>query len=349
MNSLANLIFFRIFRMTVYSTIAMTFCAWMIQSSRYLTMLNGGLSLATFLKFTSFLSVDITALILPISFAISSAFVFHRLKEHNQIVALQSAGIAPQRLLRPLLGLGLVITGYLYISNLYISPMAWKTFRKMEFNIKNNIEVPSNAGPIFTSSKFSVYARQYLGDFTFKDICVVDNRESKKICTMSAQFGTVKNNTLLLKNGERLEINFENHKNSVAKFDYYSYDLKNIAGFHEQNQRPNEKFISELLKEIPGDEAKSMEQRALFHQKTLSPLLTILFALAAFILVVLSPYTRKQSYVRIAILIGFLIVMQGVFLVFANIAMKNEIFSFVNYGFVCSALLLSIFLASEKK
>ena len=342
MNNFLNLISLRILRITVYSTIAMAFCAWIIQSSRYLSMLNGGISLSVFFKFTSFLFADIIAFILPIAFSISAAFVFYRLKEYNQIIALQAAGISPRKLLRPLMTLGCIITGYLYISNMYISPMAWIHFRKMEFNIRNNIEVPSSAGQIFTSSKFSVYAHQYLGDFTFKNIFVIDTRETHKTHSMFAQFGTIKNNTLILKNGERLEVNYANHKNSTARFNYYSYDLKGITGFQEQKPRANEKFMQELLIKTPRNESKFKEQLSMFHQKILSPLLTIIFALAAFILVVLSPYTRKHSYTRIAILIALLIIAEGIFLTFTNIAMKDEIFNFINYGFVGIMLLLSL-------
>ena len=134
MNSLTRLVFFRIFRTTVYSTVALSFCTWIVQSSKYLALLNNNLSLAKFFRMTSFLSVDIIAFLLPITLAVSAGFVFHRLAESNQIVVLQAAGIAPQKLLKPLISLALFVCGYLYLSNSYISPVSWREFRKMEFN-----------------------------------------------------------------------------------------------------------------------------------------------------------------------------------------------------------------------
>ena len=155
MNRLASVIFFRILRTTIYSTTALTFCSWIVQSSKYLTVLNNNLSLADFFRFTSLLIVDVVAFILSIALAVSVGFVFHRMAGTNQIIAWQSAGISPQKLLTPLVWLSMIITGYLYLSNAYISPLSWRKFRQIEFNIRNNVRPPNNAGQIFCSNNFS--------------------------------------------------------------------------------------------------------------------------------------------------------------------------------------------------
>lgn len=348
MNSFARLIFFRIFRTTVYSTVALAFCTWIVQSSKYLELLNNNLSLSRFFRLTSFLSVDIVAFLLPITLAISAGFVYHRLAESNQIVVLQSSGIAPQKLLTPLVELALIVCGYLYVSNAYISPTSWREFRQMEFNIKNNIEPPENAGRIFSGRNFSVYAQKYYGECTFGNIFIIDTREKEKTCTLFATKGAITNNVLTLTNGERLEVDFGSHKNSATRFSSYVYDLREILDIHEVQKRPNEKFLSELMREIPNDPSKTKEQKALFHQKILSPLLTLIFSLMAFFLVGLAPYVRKITYLRIAFLITYMIIVQGSFLAFANIAAKNEIFNYLNYVFVFVMLFVSIFAVREK-
>ncbi len=348
MNSLTKLIFFRIFRTTVYSTVALSFCAWIVQSSKYLELLNNNLSLTKFFQLTSFLSIDIIAFLLPITLSVSAGLVYHRLAESNQIVVLLSSGIAPQKLLVPLMELSLIVCGYLYLSNAYISPISWREFRQMEFNIKNNIEPPENAGRIFSSRNFSVYAQKYYGDCVFGNIFIIDTREKNKTFTLFASKGAITNNILTLSNGERLEVEFNNNQNAATKFGSYVYNLGKILDIHETQIRPNEKFLPELIKEIPNDLAKTKEQKALFHQKILSPLLTIIFSLIAFFLVGLAPYVRKITYSRIAFLITYIIVTQGSFLAFANIAAKNEVFNYLNYGFVFVMLFVSILAVREK-
>ncbi len=347
MRSLLNVIFFRIFRTTLYSTIALTFCAWIIQSSRYVELLNNNLSLAKFFKFTSFLSVDIIAFILPISLAISAAFVFHRLSESNQIISVQSSGLAPQKILKPLILLGVLCTGYLYLSNAYISPLAWREFRNMEYNIKNNIDPPTSSGLIFAGNNFSVYAQQYLGDLFFGNIFIVDSRNPKKTCTLFAKLGSINNNILTLKDGERIEINFQTHNNSSANFETYVYNLKEIIQIHELRKNSNEKFLNQLLIEHPNDKAKTLEKKALFHQKILSPLLCLIFSLFASFLIVLAPYTRKPTYSRMAILISLIVITEGIFLSFTNIAITNPLFSSINYIFTILLLLVSTLLVKE--
>lgn len=304
--------------------------------------------MAKFFRMTSFLSVDIIAFLLPITLAVSAGFVFHRLAESNQIIVLQAAGIAPQKLLKPLITLALFACGYLYLSNSYISPTSWREFRKMEFNIRNNIEPPDNAGPIFSSDKFSVYAQNYYGGFVFGNIFIVDTREKGKTFTLFAKKGAVDNNILSLYNGERLEIDFNNQKNSTTRFGSYTYNLKEILDIHEVRTHPNEKFLTELLEEIPNDLAKTKEQRALFHQKILSPLLTIIFSLLAFFLIALAPYVRKITYSRMALLITSIIIVQGSFLAIANMSAKNEIFIYVNYAFISIILIISVLIVREK-
>ena len=70
-----------------YSTIALTLCAWIVQSSRYLDMLSQyNISLVRFFKFSSYFCIDIIAVILPISSAILTAIVFYRFVKSNQII-----------------------------------------------------------------------------------------------------------------------------------------------------------------------------------------------------------------------------------------------------------------------
>ena len=165
---------------------------------------------------------------------------------------------------------------------------------------------------------------------------------------MFATKGAISNNILTLSNGERLEVSFRDRKNSVTRFQSYIYNLKEILDIHEAQTRPNEKFLTELLKEFPEDPSKTKEQKALFHQKILSPILAVIFSLMAFFLVGLAPYVRKITYSRIAFLITSIIIVQGSFLAFANIAAKKEIFNCINYVFVFIMLIISILAVREK-
>ncbi len=332
----------------MYSTAALTFCAWIVQSSRYLDMLNShNLSLARFFKFTSYLSVDIIAIILPISLAVSAAFVYQRFKESNQLIALQAAGISPRKMFAPLMALSAIMLCYLYVSNFYISPYSWKSFRHLEFEIKNNIEPPENAGIIFSNDKFSIYAQHYSGNLNFQNIFIVDSRISNKKSAYFAKSCLIKNNTLYLNNGERIEIDSVSQRSSTMSFASYNYDLKQIFNSEKRPSQPNEKFASELL-----NNSGSMENihtlHALFHQKMTSPLLTLIFSMLAFWLILLAPYSRKLTYSRMGALIFLIASFQGIYFWVVNAAARTPRFTFFNYFMVLSGLIVSTFLILRK-
>ena len=325
----------------------MTFCAWIVQSSRYLWVLNGNsVGFVKFLQFTMYLSIDIIAVILPISIAISAAFVYQRFNESNQLIALQAAGFSPRKVLTPLLNMVMLAVGYLYISNVYVSPNAWKEFRSFEFKIRNNIDPPEKAGAIFSNGGFSIYAQGYIGDFSFGNLFVVDARNPENVFSYFAESGTIRDNILFLANGERVEVDFVNHKNSIMHFKSYSHDLKEILGMEKRSAQPNEKYIHELLLEN-NDETATKMSLALFHQKITSPLLAAIFPMLSFLLILLTPYARRY-YWRTILLIAIIILFQGSYFWIANAAEKNLDFIKLNYALMGSSLTVLTMLIIKK-
>jgi lipopolysaccharide export LptBFGC system permease protein LptF len=283
--------------------------------------------------------VDIIAVILPISLSISAAFVYQRFNESNQLIALQAAGFSTRKVFIPLLHMIALVTGYLYISNTYISPKAWKEFRSSEFKIINNIDPPGKAGIIFSNGGFSVYAQEYIGDFYFGNLFVIDARNPLNILSYFAERGTIQDNVLILKRGERIEIDFINHKNSIVYFELYNCNLKEILKIEKRAVQPNEKYIHELLQKN-DDESTAKMDRALFHQKITSPLLVVIFSMLSFLLVLLTPYDRKFSYRNIMLLIAAIVMFQGSYFWIANAAAKNLEFIKLNYALIISSLII---------
>jgi lipopolysaccharide export system permease protein len=318
-----------------------------VQSSRYLWVLsNNNIGFSKFLKFTSYLSVDIISVILPIALSVSSAFVYQKFIESNQLIALQAAGFSPRKILNPLLKLMVLAIGYLYTSNAYISPYFWREFRSLEFKIKNNIDPPEKAGIFFSHENFSVYAQKYNGDFCFGNLFIIDARNPHKTYTYFAKEGMICNNILTLTEGERFEIDFINHANSVMGFKSYSYDLREILKMERKITQPNEKFLGELY----AGASKSIEEKALFHQKITSPLLAAIFSLLSFLLILTTSYTRKPSHWRILLLIFAIIVFQGSYFWITNASAKNLEFVRLNYMLTgVSAIILAISTVMKRK
>lgn len=348
MRNLNGLLFFRILSAAICSAVVLSLCAWIIQSSRYFSLLNtNNVPIETFTKFISYLSIDIIAVVLPIALSVSVAFVFYRFVKSRQLIALQSIGVSPMRLLQPVLSVLTLIIGYLYLSNMYISPMAWTKFRNLEFTIRNNITLPENSGALFTNNEISIYSQKYAGDFVFENILIIDSRDKTKKSIFLARSGTLKNHLLILRDGECIEIDKQKHSKSVARFKSYTHDLSRLLTSYRRAAQPNEKFIHELLSDIEDESIplqNKSDERAMLHQKITSPLLSIIFALLTFTAAVLAPYSRTGSIKRIAAAFVLIIAIQGIYFWIANSAASNEIFIYANYTLVFAALLGEVIL-----
>jgi lipopolysaccharide export LptBFGC system permease protein LptF len=237
--------------------------------------------------------------------------------------------------------MALPTTCYLYVSNAYISPRAWIEFRKIEFQIKNNIDPPEAPGAIFSSNGFSVYAKEYAGNFFFKNIFIVDSRNGSKIRSYFSKSGSIRQNMLILTDGECIEIDSVSKKNSVTRFKSYQTDLQKILNNIRRPAQPNEKFIHELLIENLEDKKMNTSQLALFHQKITSPLLSIVFSLMAFLMTVLATYSRRMRYTRMTLLITIIIIFQGTYFWIANAAAKDLKFVNANY------MLIAVFIVAS--
>ena len=351
LQNITRLIFMRIFRATFYITLSLSFCIWIVKSSRYLDLLSkNNVSLLKFTELTSYLSIDIIAFLLPISLAIGSLIIFRHFKESNQLTAIMSTGISPLKLLSPLISISSLIMIYLFVSNSCFSPKAWRNFRELQFNIENNLDLPESSGVLFANNGVSAYAQYYNGNFIFKNLHIIDSRDPKKIKTYHADTGALKRSTLTLSKGEKVEIDFEKKSNSITKFDAYHYDLSDLMKKKKRPRQSNEQYLDELFS-VSSDSAKKEDKatRALLHQKITSPFLALIFSLFVFMFVIFAPYSRnpkKNSFIPIM----FVIIVQGIYLWLVNAASGNGFFIPIIYLFIAGSIFGEIaFLFKEQK
>lgn len=361
MYTLNKLLFFRILRFTSYTTVGLSFCVWVIQSSRYMKFLNtNNVTLSEFIHFTSFLFVDIISLILPIAITVAVAFVYHRFKESQQLTSMQALGGSPLYLLKSLLAFSFLAFSYLYFSNFFLSPYAWREFRVLERTISNNIRPPAKAGLIFTHAGISIYAQKYMSNGIFGNLSIIDNRNPEKSYVYFARRGAIQKNMLYLKKGERLELGKKTSKVSTAYFDSYRYDLSEFLNFIERATQPNEKFLGELFlsyneyKKVGWDNLSkdAKESVAMLHQKLISPWMAFLGAFIAFLFNIMGAYKRKMSWQGTFFIIVTVLILQGVFFGIANASAKNLAFAQLNYWLVGVSLfvtMLLIFIRNRKK
>ena len=76
---------------------------------------------------------------------------------------------------------------------------------------------------------FYFYVQEYIGNFSFRNLFVLDLREPQKSFSYYIQEGSIKNNMLLMKNGKCIEIDIQTKKNSTTRFKWYQHNLREIG------------------------------------------------------------------------------------------------------------------------
>lgn len=83
-----------------------------------------GLGWRTILEFMLLSLPHTVALTLPMATLVAVLYVFSELTTHNEITAMKAGGVRPQRLLVPLLGVGLILTEVMFVFNDQVLPEA---------------------------------------------------------------------------------------------------------------------------------------------------------------------------------------------------------------------------------
>ena len=76
---------------------------------------------------------------------------------------------------------------------------------------------------------FYFYGQEYIVNFSFRNLFVLVLREPQKSFSYYEQNGSIKNNMLLMKNGKCIEIDVQTKKNSITRFKWYQYNLREIG------------------------------------------------------------------------------------------------------------------------
>ena len=173
------------FLLVVFSLLSML---WLTQSLRFIEMVaNKGLPLKLFVELTTLLMPQLFCVLSPIALFTAVLFVYNRLLADRELVIMQASGISPLRNAVPAIIMGIVLSFFsIYVQNWGI-PKAEATFRRLEWEIKNNVSHLMFREGEFTNLKdnLTVFMTKYEPDGSVSGILLVDERNKKEKVTFS--------------------------------------------------------------------------------------------------------------------------------------------------------------------
>ncbi|HLI12459.1 MAG TPA: LPS export ABC transporter permease LptF [Alphaproteobacteria bacterium] len=317
-----------------FVTFCLTCAIWLTQSLRYIELIvNHGISLGTFLYLTMLLLPSFLSIVLPIALFSSILFTYNKLWMDRELVVLRAVGVSQLSLSVPALVMAVVVMIAGFALNLYFMPAAYRSFKDMEFAIKNDFSaILLQEGKFNTlSDGLTVYVRERASNGELLGILVHDTRQPNKPVTYIAERGAIVQTSegprVVLVNGNRQQVERKDGRLSLLYFDKYSVDLSWISqGMESRWRRPQERFLGELLHpdmSDPNDRANYGQLITEAHQRLISPFYAIAFSLIGLAALLSGEFNRQGQTIRILTAVVCVVFLQSSAIGIQNLVGKN--------------------------
>ena len=294
----------------VFFLTALTGIVWVTQSLRSVDLIvNRGLSVAHFFSLTLLVLPSLLSVIMPIALFAGILYAFGRLALERELVVMWGTGLSPLRLARPAVYLALGVTLVGYLLSLYLMPLGNRSFHSMRSSLQATLSYVLLQEGAFNSigDTLTVYIRERMSGGELRGILVHDRREPGSPVTMMAARGALLADEggprLVLVEGNRQVVDRVAGSLSLLYFDRYTLDLSQYLPEGSGRWRePSERYLHELFR--PGDSADDRQHRVRLisegHQRLLTPLYNLAFALVALAAMQVGEVQRRGQGWRIA-------------------------------------------------
>lgn len=335
MNKLTRYIFWQLLIGTLLVTVSLSLVVWLGQSLRFVELIvNRGLSAGMFVYLVSLLLPRFLIIIMPFALLASVLFVYNRMVNDRELSVMRSAGFSQAGLIKPAMILsGLVVT-ILYILHLYLAPMAKAAFKDLRWEIRNGYShIVLQEGSFNSLTKnVTIYIREKTSEGEILGILARDSRNKEKPFTLLAERGALtkaENGTrIVMRNGNRQELDRESGALSILYFDRYVFDL-GLGGATASGKRYRESgelSLSQLLNidNVPNINKKDQgAYRVSGHSRIVTPFYALAFALIGLSALISGGFTRRTMTKRIVLAVMLVILVKLSALGIENIAAKQ--------------------------
>lgn len=306
---------------------------WLTQSLRFVEMVTRqGLPVYLFAEMTSLLMPRIFNVLSPIAAFVAVLFVYNRMINDRELVAMQAAGISPWNSATAAFLIGIILTIFnIYVMNWGI-PQAERTFRDLEWRVKNNMTQMMFREGEFTTLKngITVFIDKHEDDGSVSGIFVSDESKPDKKITLTAEKGRLlqaeTGPRILFINGVRQEMDKKTFKFNSLTFTRYSAEFNTSKSSKKKDQTVREKNIFELLNSGNDASLSLSEKRKNIvegNRRIIYPWYNLLFALFACVGLLVSSFNRRGQTRVIASEVVCMILICAGDLAFTNLANRS--------------------------
>lgn len=288
-----------------------------------------GLSFRAYLYLILLLLPSLLLLVLPIAVFVSVLFVYGKLTQDSEILAMRASGMGNAALGKPALALAVGATLLAYAMSLYFIPVSYKDFKDIEHFVQVRL-----AGMVLREGQFNrigrnlmIYMRERNRGGELNNVLIQDDREpghSRTIIAKRALLGrTGEIYKVQLEDGNVQEYDRQSQRVSLVQFDRYLVEVDAGLGRGPREIGIAERHIGQLLNPATATRrdlqlrGKAMAEG---HQRLASPLLCLSFMAIALATLFTGDFSRRGSILRMVLAAAIVAAVQALHLGVINAA-----------------------------
>lgn len=268
-------------------------------------LLNDGQTALVVLEFTVLTLPLVISIVLPVAAFAATAYGTNRLANESELVAMQSAGLSPWRMARPVLVFGVFVGLMVAVLVHGLVPMARARLADRQAEIAENVSAQFLRSGTFQypADGITLFIRDIAGDGRLLDLFIEDARDPDSQTTYTAQEALVVRRetgpVLILLNGlsQNMRIEDDQRRLSVTRFEELSYDIGALIGGRGRKGRDLRDYgTPRLLNPDPAllqaTGASPADARREAHERIAQPLLSPIAAMIGFATLLIGGYSR---------------------------------------------------------
>ena len=328
MGSIDRYVFRTILSAFVLILLSLTAVIWTTQILQRIDIItNQGQTTLAFLGITGRLVPILMLVIAPIAIVIAVCYALNKLNGDSELVVMNSAGMAPRRIYRPVLGACVLVGAFVAFISAYFAPLMQRQMNNEVAKIRTDVVANLVRPGAFTSVERGLifHIRDRIGETQFRGIFIDDNRNSEEHTTIVAEYGQIvqrpEGTFLVMRDGNIERRRPKERDPTIVVFQQYAFDLSRLAQTPQSVIGLREMYVWELLFPAPDNAAlrnSAGQFRVELHERLLAPIYPLAFGVIAFS-VLGFPRTTRQSRAMslVAVIVGVAALRLGGFAVMA--------------------------------
>jgi len=306
------------------------------------SLIADGQTLSVFLEFTTLSLPQIMLVVLPVAGFVATLYIFNRLIGDSEMVVLQTAGLSPLRLLRPVLVFGLVIGTVVGVLGNVLAPAARTQFIDRSLQVQEDL-----TGRFLREGQFlhptdglTVYIREITELGEFRDLFLQDRSDIRTETTYTAtQALLIRSETgprLVMFDGLAQTLDLASGRLSTVRFEDFTYDIGALIGDGGFRRVDLRELPTWVLLGADADLAEQLNQplarmRFTGHERIAQALFVIFPPLIAAACLLLGGFSRFGVWPQMLLAVGLVIPLQMIWNAAETLAIRDVDLQYLAY------------------